>query len=167
MHKWQHSRQPQVKRKLNNTIEREIQQIKTEPITLFSRNTVYSLWNASKRVKRPIMQIPLTKNTKMGNGHEAKNKSKNISNHLEKIFQPHTRVGKTYTSRSSNQANLTRRRSDRDQREQITKKSRGFDLLPRSVETILKKSTVKPTNLITVAFKLKMFQGCRRLQKSL
>lgn len=56
--------------------------------------TDYSLWKATKRLKRPIMQIsPI----RLEDGKWARNKVRKptkFANHLEKFFQPHENQGK-------------------------------------------------------------------------
>jgi hypothetical protein len=69
--RWQQIRTPADKTKLNNLslqLKREIQEVKNESINSYLREltnekeTGYSLWKATKRMKRPIVHIPPIKN---------------------------------------------------------------------------------------------------------
>lgn len=95
---WQQTRNPVDKNKLNNLtqrLRRAIQQIKNETFTSYLKNlspdkdTNYSLWQATKRIKRPIMQIPPIRSPNGEWARDNKSKAEVFAIHLEKVFQPH------------------------------------------------------------------------------
>jgi hypothetical protein len=64
---WQEARTPADKTRLNNLspqLKREIQEVKNESIDSYFRELTnekemgYSLWEATKRMKRPVVHIP-------------------------------------------------------------------------------------------------------------
>jgi hypothetical protein len=70
--RWHQTRDPQDKTELNKLaqrLKREIKELKNDSISACLReltndnNTDYSLWKADKRIKRPVMQIPLIRET--------------------------------------------------------------------------------------------------------
>ena len=53
---------------LTQQLKREIKELKNDPISAYlseltSDNTDYSLWKATKKIKRPVMQIPPVRET--------------------------------------------------------------------------------------------------------
>lgn len=169
--KWQQTRAPQDKNILNNAtqrLKREIQQLKEESISTYLReltddsSTEYSLWKATKRLKRPIMQIPPIRleDNKWARNNEQK--ATRFANHLEKIFQPHEDQDEEF--------NLEEHQQDEHEipstspKEVITeikeninpKKAPGFDLISGEIlKQLPKKAIIKLTNLINAAFRLK------------
>jgi predicted ATP-dependent endonuclease of OLD family len=70
--RWQQTRAPQVKTKLNNLtqqLKREIKELQNDSISCYLReltndnNTDYSLWKATKKINRATMQTPPIRTT--------------------------------------------------------------------------------------------------------
>lgn len=170
--KWQQTRAPQDKTKLNNScqrLRREIQIVKNESISAYLRqltadsSTDYSLWRATKGLKRPTMQIPPVRQE---NGKWARNneqKADSFANYLEKIFQPN----EVQESESDWNKAIQEEEGDiepvtpKEVKDEITKninpkKAPGFDLITGEVlRQFPEKVVIKLTNLIDATFRLK------------
>lgn len=169
--KWHQTRAPQDKKRLNNLTQqltREIQKLKNESVNFYlskltnDSNTDYSLWKATKTLKRPIM--PIHPIRKMDGTWVRKNKEKaeGFAKHLENIFQPHecqlretldeniTQILEDVTPTSPTEvANEIKNNLN-------LKKAPGFDLITGEIiKQLPRKATVKLTNIINAAFRLK------------
>lgn len=170
--KWQRTRRPADKTKVNNltqTLRREIQYIKNDSINTYlqtltyEKDTNYSLWKATKKLKQPIMQIPHVKTTNGSLAKSNEEKAKVFADHLEHIFKPNI---------SQHFDNMTGVGIDVDEQEialttiaEVTneirvnlnpKKSPGFDLITGEIlKQIPKKGIIKLTNIINAAIRLK------------
>lgn len=98
---WQRHRAPQLKTVLNhlcNQLKSLIKETKNEAINKFLRElsaqkeTDYSLWKATKGLKRPIIQVPPIKNEKGCWIRNPKEKAELFASHLEETFQPNSRL---------------------------------------------------------------------------
>lgn len=169
--KWHQTRDPQDKKLLNNLtqqLKREIQQVKNESINSYlrkltnDRSTDYSLWKATKNLKRPIMQIPPIRNA---NGKWAKSeeeKAKRFAEHLEQIFQPNESLSEgTLTEITLQEDDEIEQTSIHEVMREIKnniklKKAPGFDLITGEIlKQLPRKAVVKLTNIINAAFRLK------------
>lgn len=95
--KWFQSRAPHDKTILNNLaqqLKRVIKDFKDESISTYlceltnDSATDYSLWKATKRLKRPIMQIPPIRKEDGTWARSSEQKAECFATYLEKIFQP-------------------------------------------------------------------------------
>lgn len=168
--KWHQTRSPQDKKILNNLtqqLKREIQQLKNESFNTYLKNltndqsTDYSLWKATKNLKRPMMQIPPIRKT---NGKWAKSeeeKAIRFAEHLEQIFQPNESCYEETLIIDTVQDNedikqTTTRELMREIKNIKLKKAPGFDLITGEIlKQLPKKAIVKLTNIINCAFRLK------------
>lgn len=169
--KWHQTRAPQHKKTLNNLtqqLKREIQKLKNESINAYLRNLTndrtsdYSLWKATKNLKRPLMQIPPIRKA---DGKWAKNdeeKAIRFAEHLEQIFQPNESCCEETFIENTLQENeeiepTTTREVMREIKISIKlKKSPGFDLITGEIlQQLPRKAVVKLTNIINAAFRLK------------
>ena len=96
--KWQNTRHPVDKNKLNNLtqrLNRKIKEIKENTMNSFLMrltadiDTNYSLWKATKRIKRPIMQVPPLKAPNGEWVRKNNQKADLFASYLEETFHPH------------------------------------------------------------------------------
>lgn len=169
--KWQQTRAPIDKNRLNQLtqqLRREIQEIKNESINFYLKNlsndkdTDYSLWKATKKIKRPITQMPPIR-TENGWAKDNKQKADAFASHLEKIFQANEQqiqneLLQAEAEREDEEIKLvTPREVAKEIKENINpRKAPGFDLITGEVlKQLPRKGIVKLTNLINAAFRLK------------
>lgn len=171
---WQQSRSPEDKRKLNNMTKKLSKMIQVFNDSSMNRylqtltsdsSTGYSLWKATKNLKRPIAHTPPIK---IGPGAWAKNneqKAKRFAEHLEAIFQPNE--GESNVTPTLNDENnmleeedirlVTPREVINEIRRNINlRKSPGYDLISGEIlKNLPKKALIKLTTLINAALRLK------------
>jgi hypothetical protein len=96
--RWQMTRDPRLKTELNRVtqdLRRTILAIKQQSIESYLQDltdgasTDYSLWTATKRLKRPIMGIPPLQKPDRTWAKDDKEKAGVFAVHLERTFQPH------------------------------------------------------------------------------
>jgi hypothetical protein len=96
--RWQQTRDPKIKTELNRftqDLRRTIQEIKQQSIAAYLQDltdeasTDYSLWKATKRLKRPVMSIPPLRKLDRTWAKDDKEKADVFAAHLERTFQPH------------------------------------------------------------------------------
>lgn len=96
---WQRNRTPAEKRLFNNLcnkLKTLIKEIKNQSVNRYLSNLTgqkdsdYSLWKATKALKRPNLQIPPIKNNDTW-ARNPKQKAELFANHLEETFQPYPR----------------------------------------------------------------------------
>jgi hypothetical protein len=94
---WQHTRTPADKTRLNNLslqLKREIQEVKNESINTYlkeltnEKETCYSLWNVTKRMKRPVVHTPPTRKEDASWAKDDEQKAELFADYLEQIFKP-------------------------------------------------------------------------------
>jgi hypothetical protein len=169
--KWQQTRAPEDKTRLNNLTQqltREIQTIKNESINTFLRElsadkeTEYSLWRATKRLKRPIIHTPPIKKENGTLAKDNKEKAELFAQHLENTFKPNDEDGMVeFHERMPEEHEeippVTPKEVGRAIKEQINpKKAPGYDLITGEILTQLpRKAIVKLTYLVNAAFRLK------------
>lgn len=171
---WHQSRSPKDKNKLNNLTKQlklKIQIFNNNTTNSYlqnltnNRNTDYSLWKATKNMKRPITQIPPLKeeNGKWAVSNEEK--AKKFAEHLKNTFKPNegqtSPEAATVNNVIDEEHNYIKPVSPREVHSEITKnintkKSPGFDLISGEVlHNLPRKALVKLTNLINAALRLK------------
>ena len=170
---WQQTRAPIDKKRFNNLtqkLRRTIKELKNKSLDCYlktltnTRNTNYSLWRATKRLKRPIMHIPPIRNA---NGKWIKNnedKAKLFAEHLENIFQPNeNNSNKTFDMLIQKECQVSekiRLTSLKEVTKEIKdnfklKKTPGYDLITGEILRNLPKiALIKITILINSAFRI-------------
>jgi hypothetical protein len=95
--KWKQSRAPQDKTildKLTAELTKELKQLRNESFSIYlseltnDKSTEYSLWRATKNLKRPILHVPPIKNTNRSWARNNEQKAKIFADHLENIYLP-------------------------------------------------------------------------------
>ena len=171
--KWQQTRAPTDKNKLNKLtqqLRREIERLKDESIESYLRNltadkdTNYSLWKATKKIKRPILQIPPIKDRNGLWVRDNKSKAQVFADHLEETFKPYSSSSKPSneyktetTIKDISLRHVTPKEVEQEIRKNINaKKAPGFDLITGQVlKNLPRKAIVKLTNIMNAAFRLK------------
>ena len=176
--KYQQSRSPHDKRILNNItqkLRREIQQIKNETMNAYlieltdDASTDYSLWRATKKIKRPVLQIPPIRleNGKWASSNEQK--ATRFAEYLEKVFSPNKEdeeskrllpdvLGQENQENDESRIRLTTLKEVKSEiKNNINiKKAPGFELITGEIlKQLPRKALVKLTNLINASFRLK------------
>lgn len=169
--KWQLSRDPEDKTRLNNAtqhLKREIRKIKDESMNTYLRNlkndssTDYSLWRATKKLKRPIIQDPPIKRPD-GNWARSSNQKADIfASHLAQTFTPiEDQEGETTWEERCQEEESIRPTSPNEVYAEIkenmkSRKAPGFDLITGEVlKQLPRKALVKLTHLFNAAFRLR------------
>lgn len=170
--KWHQSRSPQDKTKLNNLtkqLKRRIQNFTDVSTNTYlqnltsDRSTDYSLWKATKNMKRPNTQIPPIK---IGPGNWAvsdEQKADKFAEHLENIFKPNEAqiIHEIPTHEVCEDKLPIKLVSPREVAYEIKhhinpRKSPGFDLISGEIlHHLPRKALVKLTTLINAALRLK------------
>jgi hypothetical protein len=169
--RWQQTRTPANKTRLNNLnlqLKRAIQEAKNESRNSYLREltnekeTDYSLWKATKRMKRPVVHIPPIRKE---DGSWARNDEQNAelcADYLEQIFKPNEQQ-----SRNEDQLILSEENEDnpsvtpKEVANEIKRsinptKAKGFDLITDEIlKQLPRKGVVKLTHLINTSFRLK------------
>lgn len=168
--KWQQTRAPTDKTALNNAtqqLKREIQRIRNESIGDYLREltndnkTDYSLWKATKRLKRPVLHNPPIRNTDGSWARNNTQKAYRFAEHLETIFQPNEGEDPQGWTEPEQEDIVIRTTSPKEVSDEIKininpKKAPGFDLITGEVlKQLPRKAIVKLTNLINASFRLK------------
>ncbi len=171
---WQRTRDPTVKNKLNNLtqrIRREIREFKNKSINSYLRSLTYdkdsdySLWKATKYLKRPVMHIPPIRTN---NGHLAKTKeekAERFADHLERTFQPNLTTLNQQDTLIENQTTILRQEipltNAKEVKQEIKshvvlKKSPGFDLITGEIlKQLPNKAIKKISDIINASFRLR------------
>lgn len=142
---WQRNRDPDSKKKLNklcNELKAKIKEVKNETISNYlcnltaEKSTEYSLWRATKRLKRPITQTPPIRKEDGSWARNEQQKAELFADYLEETFQPLPR-------QSANENAELVKKQDSEQIQTITmvelkneikcnlspKKAPGYDLI--------------------------------------
>lgn len=168
--KWHQTRASRDKTKLNNLtqrLRREIEEIKNNSINVYLRelsnekSSDFSLWKATKNLKRPIMQIPPLR---IGNGKWARSNDEKVhafANHLSQTFsQDNDEHG------SEDLPNIIKQDEEVIPNVKVAevilelkntnrKKAPGFDLINGEILSHLPRiAIVKYTNIINACFRL-------------
>ena len=123
-------------------------------------NTDYSLWKATKKIKSPVMQIPPIKET---DGKCARNNEQKAQRFAEHLFQPcgspkEKEMITEETVQENEEIKLATTTEVKNEIKNNTnpKQALGFDLITGEVlQQLPRKATVKITNHINAAFRLK------------
>jgi hypothetical protein len=174
------TRDPQDKIELNNLaqqLKREIKELTNDSTSTYLReltdnNTDYSLWKATKKINRPVMQIPPTRKRDGKWARNNEQKAQQFAKHLEQIFQPlGSQEEKAMITKDIFQENeeiklATKREVKNVIHNNINpKKAPGFDLITGEVlQQLLRKAIVKITNLINAAFMM-MYPDCGKWRR--
>lgn len=169
--KWFQSRAPQDKTILNNLtqqLKRVIKEFKEESISSYLSeltndcSTDYSLWKATKRLKRPVMQIPPIKKDDGTWARSSEQKAECFASHLETIFQPHNlQEEEELLEETIPQDELVPSVSLKEVIKEIKhninpKKAPGFDLITGEIlRQLPRKALVKLTHIINAVIRLK------------
>lgn len=169
--KWQQTRFPQDKTRLNNIcqkLRREIQKVKNDSLNSYLKNltadgsTDYSLWKATKKFKRPTVQSPPIQNEDGGWARNNKQKAERYAQYLETVFQPHNEQDNELPSDAIEQDEenidkVTVQEICYEIKENINpKKAPGYDLITGVVlKQLPRKALVMLTILMNAAFRLK------------
>ena len=95
--KWQQIREPVAQNNLSNKTEQlksKIQKVKETSINRYLRNltsdgrTDYSLWKATRKLKRPTAHTPPLRKPDGNWARDNKQKADAFANHLENTFKP-------------------------------------------------------------------------------
>jgi hypothetical protein len=118
-------------------------------------NSDYSLWKATKKIKRPVMQIPPIRKTDGKWARNNEQKAQRFAEHVEHIFQSHgSQKGKEMITEEIVQENeeiklVTTTEVKNEIKNNINlKKATGFDLITGEVlQQLPKKVIVKSPTL--------------------
>lgn len=169
--RWQQTRDPIDKNILNNKtqrLNREIRKIKEESINTYLKEltagseTEYSLWKATKRLKRPIIQAPPIRKEDGSWARDNKQKAEIFANHLEQVFKPNAIEENTVLQAVENHEEeeiklITPKEVAKVIKTNLNpKKAPGFDLITGEIlKQLPKKGIVKLTYLFNAAARLK------------
>ena len=174
--KWQQTRDPRDKNILNNLtqkLRRKITKIKEESVESYLRNltagkdTEYSLWKATNKIKKPIINTPPIRKD---GGPWARNNSQKaevFAEHLAGIFTPNqsdenVTLDAIYNSRTETIPPVTPKEvADEIKYNMSSKKAPGFDLITGEIlKQIPRKGIVMLTYLFNACFRLKHIPTC-------
>lgn len=169
--KWHQSRSPEDKRKLNTLtkkLRRTIKKFNDESINLHltelsnDRNTEYSLWKATKSLKRPTTQIPPIKEENGTWATKDEEIASRFARHLENIFQPNE--GEILNNNKYNNEHIKHNIkpvTPKEVAQEIKinikpKKAPGYDLITGEVlRNLSSKAILKLTAIINASFRLR------------
>ena len=106
--KWQITRDPRIKTELNRitqNLRRIVQEIKQQSIEAYLQeltddaSTDYSLFKATKRIKRPIVQVRPVRKQDRTWARNNKEKADVYAEHLERTFRPNEEKNLVYSRR--------------------------------------------------------------------
>lgn len=170
---WQRTRDPAVKNRLNNLtqrIRREIREFKNKSINsylqslTYHKDSDYSLWKATKYLKRPVTHIPPIRTN---NGRLAKTKeekAESFADHLERTFQPNLTtpnqdiLTEKHTTILRQEIPLTNAKEVKQEIKNhvVLKKSPGYDLITGEIlKQLPNKAIKKISDMINASFRLR------------
>lgn len=169
---WQHTRAPKDKTKLNqlcNKLKHMLKEARNNNISKYLRGlsaekeTEYSLWKATKSIKRPKIPEPPIRKDDGTWARSDKEKAHLFAEHLEKIFQPLHRQteNENITSMSKRDEEEIQLVSLRELKAEIKdnlnpRKTPGYDLITGEVlKELPEKALMKLLHLINAAIRLK------------
>ena len=169
--RWQLTRDPRIKTELNRVtqdLRRTILAIKQQSIAAYLQDltddasTDYSLWKATKRLKRPVMSIPPLRKPDNTWAKDDKEKADVFAAHLERTFQPY-RESTLATSPKKEEKPKQRIPlvTPKELRQAIRahinpKKAPGHDLITGVImQQLPRQAIVKLTHLYNAALRLK------------
>jgi hypothetical protein len=168
--KWQQTRDPRDKTQFNNLtqqLRREIKEVKNETFTRYlnelsnDSSTDYSLWKATRCIKRPTIQNAPIKQINGTWARDNQQKSDTFAAHLENIFQPNdSPEADVFQLQTVQDYEVIEPVTVKEVKNMIknkinSRKAPGFDLITGEVlKQLPRKAVVKLTNLINSAFRL-------------
>ena len=169
---WQRTRSPENRKVLNflcNKLKQLIKEIKNETISKYllglseQKDTEYSLWKATKGLKRPKMHVPPIKNTDGTWAKSDQQKAALFANHLEETFQPLPRQTENENTTMVNKIDDLEIKyvTLQELKEEIKtslkgKKAPGYDLITgQIVKAVPEKGLRKLVQIINAVFRLK------------
>lgn len=167
---WQQTRCPRDKTLLNNLtkrLKREIIQFEDASLNknllqlTNDKSTDYSLWKATRNLKRPITQIPPIRDSDGKWSISNDQKALRFAQHLEETFQPNENSIEIPESENLSQNHRIKLVTPKEVMREIqnnisSKKSPGYDLITGEIlKHLPRKAIVKLTKLINSAFILK------------
>lgn len=169
--RWQQSRDPTDKNILNNKtqqLKREIKKLKEESVNYYLENltadktTEYSLWKATRRIKRPITQVAPIKKEDGSWARDNNQKADTFANYLEQTFKPNEMPSEITIEEFINQEEeeiplaTPKEVANEIKTNLSSKKSPGFDLITGEIlKQLPRKAMVMLTYLINAVFRLK------------
>ena len=126
-------------------------------------STDYSLWKATKKINRPVLQIPPIRKTDGKWARNNEQKAQQFAEHLEHTFQlqgnqeENEMITEDIVKENEDIKLVTATEVKNEINNNINpKKAPGFDLITGEVlQQLPRKTMVKITNLINAAFRLK------------
>lgn len=168
--RWQQTRCPRDKTLLNNLtkrLKRKIKQNEDERLNTYlvqltnDESTDFSLWKATRKLKRPIVQIPPIRNSDGKWAITNEQKAFRFAQYLEDTFQPNESSIEILETENLSQSQRIRLVTPKEVLREIqnnisSKKSPGYDLITGEIlKHLPRKAIVKLTRLINAAFILK------------
>ena len=168
--RWHQSRAPQDKTNLNRMTQqltKEIRAIKNASINNFltdltaDSSAEYSLWKATKYLKRPITQIPPIRKADGTWARNNNEKAKTFAEHLEGRFSPNPGTDQLPELGPNDYKETIPLVTPKEVAEEIRmnlnpKKAPGFDMITGTIlKKIQRKALVKLTTLINASIRLK------------
>jgi hypothetical protein len=175
--KWQTTRNAADKTKLNNLtqqLKREIINLKQSSIKCYlreltnERSTDYSLWRATRKLKKPITYIPPLRKTNGNWAKSAKEKAEAFANYLEQTFQHYTAQNNSMSKEEYNNQDdekiplVTPKEFANEIKVNLNpKKAPGYDLITDELlKNLPKKAIVMLTYLFNAVIRLQHMPSC-------
>lgn len=169
--RWHQSRDPSDKTVLNSItqkLKRKILKLKEESVNSYLQNlsadkeTEYSLWKATKRIKTPIAQIPPIRKEDGSWARSNKQKAEVFADYLTHVFQPNQIQSDTILETVENLSSedivfVTPEEVRNEIRTNLNpRKAPGFDLITGEIlKQLPKKGVVMLTYIFNAVFRLK------------
>jgi hypothetical protein len=169
--RWQQTRVPDDKTRLNNLslqLKREIQEVENESINSYLREltnekkTVYSVWKATKRMKRPVVHIPPITKQDGSWARDDEQKAELSADYLEQIFKPNEQQSRNEDLLIFSEENeeiplvTPKEVANEIKCNNNPRKPPGFNLIAGEIlKQLPKKGVVKLNRLINASFRLK------------
>jgi hypothetical protein len=168
---WQKTKTTENKTILNNLTQqltREIRKMKDETVNKYLQEhnaeseTDYSLWRATKYLKRPVCHKPPLKRENGTWDRENNEKAELFAEHLENAFTPNTsgdiedELGEVINEETGIIPPVSPKEVERIIRQQISpKKAPGYDLITGQIlNRLSRKAIIKITHIINATFRL-------------
>lgn len=166
---WQRTRDPERKKvfnKINQKLKRLLYETRNKGIAKYLQgltadvDTNYSLWRATKRIRRPIINLPPIKKQDGSWARSSQEKADFHVDHLENVFQPHdfhTDVSDLVTV-ESREATPIKHVSLKEIQKEISclksKKAFGYDSITvRMLKNLSAKGIMKLTHLFNASIR--------------
>ncbi len=169
--KWHNTRDPADKtifNRLSQRLKRLLSKIKNESVERYlqsltgTKETEYSLWKATKRIKRPNIQNPPIKKENGDWARDNLSKAETFAEHLERTFHPNETdspqdlVAEDNTDRTKIRAVSPGEVRSEIQRHMNPKKAPGYELITAKIlKELPRKAIVLITYIFNAALRLK------------